>query len=244
MSSNWRSVVDGVPWARLFIEGGVIVFSILLAFAIDAWWDERQEREREVQQLARVSAELKLNEDSFTAKLTDLRRAFAAAVVQQSWMGENPEPVDADELTQIWDRILGIGTLSIPSRAINEYLAAASEGDPEFTDIRDQLTEWAYRSERLSNQYSILRQKHSELTDYLISKPEMPVLSNLPDWMADAGLPTSSFPQDPSSLLDDVLLENRLGDYMIRLLFLDNMLDQQLQRQVELIRLINETIAT
>jgi ketosteroid isomerase-like protein len=33
-----------VNWNRLAIEGAVIVFSILLAFAIDAWWGERQER--------------------------------------------------------------------------------------------------------------------------------------------------------------------------------------------------------
>ncbi|MEM1176126.1 MAG: hypothetical protein AAGA33_11425 [Pseudomonadota bacterium] len=244
MSDKLKSVMDSVPWARLLIEGGVIVFSILLAFAIDAWWDERQDREREVQQLARVSAELELNETSLTSKQTDLRRAFESAVVQQGWMGENPEPVAADEMTQIWNRILGIGTLSVPSRAINEYLAAASEGDPEFAEIRDQLTEWSYRAERLSNQYDLLRQKHAKLTDYLIGNDEIPVLSTLPAWMSDAGLPSSSFPHDPSSLLDDVRLENLLGDYMIRLLFVDNMLDQQLQRQAELIRVISEAIKT
>lgn len=33
---------------RFLIEGTVIVFSILLAFWIDAWWEESQDREREV----------------------------------------------------------------------------------------------------------------------------------------------------------------------------------------------------
>lgn len=33
-----------VPWLRVFVEGVVIVGSILLAFAIDAWWEERQDR--------------------------------------------------------------------------------------------------------------------------------------------------------------------------------------------------------
>ncbi len=33
-----------IPWLRVFVEGVVIVGSILLAFGLQAWWDGRQER--------------------------------------------------------------------------------------------------------------------------------------------------------------------------------------------------------
>ena len=33
-----------IPWLRVFIEGVVIVGSILLAFGLQAWWEGRQER--------------------------------------------------------------------------------------------------------------------------------------------------------------------------------------------------------
>ncbi len=33
-----------VPWKRLSVEAAAIVASILFAFAIDAWWEERLER--------------------------------------------------------------------------------------------------------------------------------------------------------------------------------------------------------
>ena len=36
-----------VPWARLGVESVAIVASILIAFAIDTWWDDRQDREHE-----------------------------------------------------------------------------------------------------------------------------------------------------------------------------------------------------
>ena len=36
-----------IPWTTLFIEGVAIVVSILLAFAIDAWWDQRKGRAEE-----------------------------------------------------------------------------------------------------------------------------------------------------------------------------------------------------
>ncbi len=36
-----------IPWLRVFVEGVVIVGSILLALGLDAWWDGVQERQRE-----------------------------------------------------------------------------------------------------------------------------------------------------------------------------------------------------
>ena len=40
-----------IPWLRVFVEGVVIVGSILLAFGIEAWWDGVQERVEERQAL-------------------------------------------------------------------------------------------------------------------------------------------------------------------------------------------------
>lgn len=36
-----------IPWKRITAEGAAIVVSILLAFWIDAWWDEREQRDDE-----------------------------------------------------------------------------------------------------------------------------------------------------------------------------------------------------
>jgi len=47
--------------ARVFVEGLVIVVSILLAFAIDAAWDQHVERREESEILADLSAEVDLN---------------------------------------------------------------------------------------------------------------------------------------------------------------------------------------
>ncbi len=45
-----------IPWPRIFVEGVVIVGSILLAFGIQAWWDGRQEAERLQQTLISLEA--------------------------------------------------------------------------------------------------------------------------------------------------------------------------------------------
>lgn len=38
--------VRSIDWQRALTEGVVIVFSILLAFWIDAWWSQREEDQR------------------------------------------------------------------------------------------------------------------------------------------------------------------------------------------------------
>ncbi len=48
---------QSIAWKRPAIEATVIVVSILLAFAIDAWWEERGERKAEVVLLERLKAD-------------------------------------------------------------------------------------------------------------------------------------------------------------------------------------------
>jgi len=54
---------DKIPWKQLAVEAVAIVVSILLAFSIDAWWDNRLERHLESQQLSRLRVELTANID-------------------------------------------------------------------------------------------------------------------------------------------------------------------------------------
>ena len=50
-----------VPWKRISIEAVAIVASILLAFAIDAWWDRQQQYRLENAMLAAVVDEINAN---------------------------------------------------------------------------------------------------------------------------------------------------------------------------------------
>jgi hypothetical protein len=48
-----------LPWRKILTEGMVIVVSILLAFAIDAWWNERIERQQEREHLVSMKEEFR-----------------------------------------------------------------------------------------------------------------------------------------------------------------------------------------
>ena len=52
-----------IPWNRLAVEAFVIVASILLAFAIDAWWTRYQESIEEQELLTGLRAEFLVNQE-------------------------------------------------------------------------------------------------------------------------------------------------------------------------------------
>ena len=81
--------VHEIHWHRILAEGAVIVASILAAFWIDAWWDESQQREREVivlrtllgdvqEMRARVDGDRRYNEAILESSTILLRAATGA----------------------------------------------------------------------------------------------------------------------------------------------------------------------
>lgn len=54
---------EEIPWKKFAVEGFVIVASILLAFGIDAWWQERQERQFEQEALVGLQEEYRGHRD-------------------------------------------------------------------------------------------------------------------------------------------------------------------------------------
>jgi hypothetical protein len=89
-----------IPWKRIAVEGAVIVVSILLAFAIDAWWDERKERIDEAEILLGLKSEFSRYRDElaegieYHANSGYLTAELMAATRHGSW---NSETLAVDE---------------------------------------------------------------------------------------------------------------------------------------------------
>ena len=58
-----------IPWLRVFVEGVVIVGSILLAFGLQAWWDGVQERGEEQEYLRALQADFQETQDLFLREI-------------------------------------------------------------------------------------------------------------------------------------------------------------------------------
>ncbi len=62
---------QNIPWRRLSIEAAAIVASILLAFAIDAWWEERGLRIEEQQVLQGLRSEFHSIRDVLSGHMSE-----------------------------------------------------------------------------------------------------------------------------------------------------------------------------
>lgn len=66
--------VRDIPWLRISAEGAAIVVSILLAFAIDAWWEQRGEHADEQVIISELSAEFSVAEAQIIDLIADHER--------------------------------------------------------------------------------------------------------------------------------------------------------------------------
>lgn len=104
-----------IPWNRFSVEAFVIVGSILLAFVIDAWWEERQERIAEHAELTRLHAELVSNREAIdrgSRETSNTQRNIAAALRISKHLEEMTE--DGAEVISLSNAELG-GLLGTPT---------------------------------------------------------------------------------------------------------------------------------
>ena len=69
---------QNIQWKRLSVEAAAIVGSILLAFVIDAWWDDVQERAEEREILTALRTEFEANQKVLAQTAEAHRRALNA----------------------------------------------------------------------------------------------------------------------------------------------------------------------
>jgi hypothetical protein len=114
-----------VPWKRLLAEGAAIVVSILLAFAIDAWWQDRSDQIRLNEYLGQIRADMLENERRLVEAL-QLEQAQLSAVEAILAALRNPEPMtlqSAREWTQFEPGFLWYSDPRLLEGALNALVA-------------------------------------------------------------------------------------------------------------------------
>ena len=106
-----------IPWPRVFVEGAVIVGSILLAFGIDSWWQDVQDQRQEQAYLEQLLDDLYANQAVVaalnrqqTSQLYHARRIYplvsrgdwadldtASVVLSSYWASPSPTPTWVDD---------------------------------------------------------------------------------------------------------------------------------------------------
>lgn len=161
--------IRNIPWPRVLAEGVVIVVSILLAFGIDAWWDERQDQISEKELLAQIYAESVANRDLFAAYKQNHQNVFDAGIRLLDRTG--PQVSLDNEETNLVNIDLGIfsdwWTVQPSIGVISTTLHSGQLNLIESNDLRSELAAWESILEDLrDNEQIVVRLSDGVLGEY------------------------------------------------------------------------------
>ena len=134
-------------WRAFLIEAIVIVGSILLAFAIDAWWQEREERRIETTLLNNLRSDMLASQEQLEQWITGNSRILDSAEGFLSLLRAAQRDSEVSVPFRNVVGVLGTPTYSPTESTIN---AAVSSGQIELIAnprIRAALASWQYQLE-------------------------------------------------------------------------------------------------
>jgi hypothetical protein len=146
-----------ISWSRTLGEGAVIVGSILMAFALDAWWDGIS-RSRELQaQLEVVADELQ----STRSGLAMVQRAHDLNVQLARKLRLQLEAADPGTSIEVSEDDVGPllpqVTADVTTRALEAFIASGGLEVIQNLDLRAELLAWPARIEDLLDDEIYLR---------------------------------------------------------------------------------------
>ena len=136
-----------IPWKRIIVEATAIVASILLAFAIDAWWQSRTERIVETQYLQALREDLHRS-----LKLLDEIEAQQRQQVGylKSLLLTNGDTPYSDELRRWIDEgLFNVGTYKPQISALRDLESSGQAQIIENQEIRRVLASVRQRMDSL-----------------------------------------------------------------------------------------------
>lgn len=134
-----------IPWKRLSAEATAIVASILLAFAIDAWWDNLSTSEDEKESLELIQRDLNSAIAQIGTFLDFASNASQKALSVYATLSR-PGPYDRD---QIHRDMLGVDrkTMRLPRAAYTELLSTGNLRVIRDRELRDAIVRFYARAE-------------------------------------------------------------------------------------------------
>jgi hypothetical protein len=164
-----------IPWKRLSVEAAAIVGSILLAFAIDAWWEDRIERQAEQWLLERLRAdfvEIRLGLEIVEVEHQEASDA-CIALLNLVAAGE-PLPMTPEVDTMVARVFIHSRTFNPGSGAVAVFLNSDASKQVRNQPLADLLVKWSGLVEELQEEEAQLQKGVSERwTPYLASRTSL-----------------------------------------------------------------------
>jgi hypothetical protein len=195
------------------VESIAIVASILLAFAIDAWWADRQDRAEEMEILRAIDQDViatqqavRTSHDRQTFVLANLRALLDGSAARAS---EGEESILSEHLYTLWIT----PSISVQMSAYDEIRNSGRLGLIENPVLRRVLAEF---DRRLADARGIYEDnfQHQQLKidPYMLANIQMSVFSEAALRDVEGAIPfvSPTASQDHRFLLDDAMFQNQV----------------------------------
>lgn len=130
------------PWLQWVGEGLVIVASILLAFGIQAWWEDRKEGEEEHRMLAALLEEARGNAEWLDRMASYYENGIFAAHAIQEAAAQAPTLVSADSLDALISTLTGTFSPPLERGALDAILTGGRIDVISDDDLRSRIAAW------------------------------------------------------------------------------------------------------
>ena len=180
-----------IAWKRLAIEAPVIVISILLAFAIDAWWEERSERQAEVVLLERLRADYIEIKSALRVVEEEHRAASEACIFFMNMAPGKLLPATPEVDRKVALVFLASRTFNPGSGAVASFHSSEGARLVRNQSLADKLLAWSGLVEELQEEEANLQKGVAERwTPFIASRvnvgPYVAVLGDLMHGMPDS----------------------------------------------------------
>lgn len=135
-----NNVVNGRSIGKLLLEGMVVVASILIAFALDAWWDNRQFEQEVAEDLIILESELTENVRLAQVQIDMMAQIVAAtdALVVDLQARSESAIVDVSDTALYWSVFIN-PTFDPSLGGIDAWIAAGRMGGIDSPSLRQRL---------------------------------------------------------------------------------------------------------
>jgi hypothetical protein len=185
-----------INWPRIFAEGGAILVSILLAFWIDAWWDDRADAIQERSLLNALLQDFNAAQTEFETISAGHHKVFGSMEKILYWAeaGSVPEE-DRASVDVFLSNVFYRPTFDPPMGAVDTVLSSGRLDLLKSTTLVTELTSWRSLVNDL-NQYEHAAADHFYQTVY----PYLSANLNIQDLDKDIPYPGGvPWPQQPAN---------------------------------------------
>jgi len=193
------TAANNIQWKRLSIEAFAIVISILLAFAIDAWWENSKTAEDEFESLELIRRDLRETQAQLQSYSDYVEGAYQSALnAYAALSGDGPYDREyvRSEMIRV-DRI----TLRIPTAAYTEILSTGNLRVISDRSLRDSIVRFYENAERIE---LVLQKNNDAFLDGLLMDSYYGDGLLVPHILADVG--------DDDLNKANELIDKRLGE--------------------------------